>query len=84
MAYTEDDLDYIYYKTRGYCACCGMKLARTNYGLNGGPDAKGRWEVAHRRARARGGSDRFDNLWPMCIPCNRGMGSVDADAWCRG
>ena len=57
MAYTQDELSDIYEKTGGYCACCGKKLAFTNYGLQGGANAKARWEVAHRRARSRGGSD---------------------------
>jgi hypothetical protein len=83
MAYTNEKLSDIYDKTGGYCACCNKKLAFSNYGFNGGPDAKGRWEVAHRRARARGGSDGFGNLWPMCLSCNRGMGVVHAERYCR-
>jgi len=83
MAYAQDDLREIYDKTGGYCACCEKKLSFTNYGLQGGPDAKGRWEVAHRRAQSRGGGDGMANLWPMCIGCNRSMGVVDADRFCR-
>jgi hypothetical protein len=82
MAYTHDQLSEIYDKTNGYCACCSKKLSFSNYGLQGGPYAKGRWEVAHRRARARGGSNRISNLWPMCLECNRGMGIVDANRYC--
>jgi len=83
MAYTDETLRNIYYKTSGYCACCRKKLALTNYGYRGGRFAKGRWEVAHGTARASGGSDDFANLWAMCLPCNRGMGAVDANRWCR-
>ena len=82
MAYSQDDLSDIYDKTGGYCACCEKKLAFTNYGFQGGADAKGRWEVAHRRARSRGGSDRMPNLWPMCVDCNRSMGIIHADRFC--
>ena len=83
MAYSNELLRDIYDKTSGYCACCGKKLAYTNYGYSNGPHAKGRWEVAHRRSRATGGSDGYTNLWPMCVSCNRGMGAAHADAYCR-
>jgi len=83
MAYSNDDLNDIYDKTGGRCACCGKKLAFINYGLGGGARAKGRWEVAHGRPRALGGSDGFRNLWPMCVDCNRSMGAVHAGAFCN-
>lgn len=80
MAYTNEKLRFIYDKSNGNCACCRKKLAFTNYGSRGGP--RGRWEVAHGKSRANGGSDGVSNLWPMCLPCNRGMGTADAARWC--
>ena len=79
MSYSNHILIFIYNKTNGYCACCRKKLALSNYARYG---ERAAWEVAHRRARARGGGDGINNLWAMCIPCNRGMGTVDADRWC--
>lgn len=81
-SYSVEILRLIYNKTKGYCACCAKKLAFTNYGLRGGSGARARWEVAHGKARANGGSDHFANLWAMCVPCNRGMGTANASRWC--
>jgi len=80
MAYSELDLNLIFWKTKGLCACCRGNLDRAHYGRRG-PDP---WEVAHRQARARGGSDLFPNLWPMHRRCNRAMGTVNAAAFCKG
>ena len=73
MAYSEDELNYIYDKTDGYCYHCGKKLAWTNYGI---PDARGAWEVDHSRPLARGGTDYLRNLVPACVPCNRSKGDL--------
>ncbi len=78
LAYSAEQLNEIYDKTEGYCACCGKKLAFTNHGLGGGTNAKGRWEVAHRRAGSKGGGDRLPNLWALCVECNRDMSTADA------
>jgi 5-methylcytosine-specific restriction endonuclease McrA len=68
MAYTEDELNYIYDKNEGYCWHCDKKLAFTNYGRVG---EKGAWEVDHSIPVARGGTDHLNNLVPACIECNR-------------
>ncbi len=68
MAYTDETLSAIYDRTSGYCHICGKKLAFTNYGK---PGARGAWEVEHSVARANGGTDRLNNLYAACIPCNR-------------
>lgn len=68
MAYSTDELEVIYDRTSGYCHLCRKKLAFTNYGVLG---ARGAWEVEHSVARANGGTDRLNNLYAACIPCNR-------------
>lgn len=73
MSYTDEELDYIYSKTGGYCYHCGKKIARSNYGR---PGTKGAWEVDHSRPRSKGGSDYLRNLNPSCIPCNRSKGAL--------
>ncbi len=81
MQYAREDLRAIYDRTSGYCHICGKKLALNNYGRFGD---KGAWEVEHSNARARGGTDRLNNLYPACISCNRSKGAVTtrtARAW---
>jgi 5-methylcytosine-specific restriction endonuclease McrA len=73
MAYSDDELNYIYDKTGGYCYHCGKKLAFTNYGIYG---AKGAWEIDHSRSKSEGGTDYFRNLVPSCISCNRSKGTL--------
>lgn len=68
MPYTDEELNYIYDKTGGYCYYCGKKLAFTNYGK---PKRRGAWEVDHSNPISRGGTDYYRNLFPSCIPCNR-------------
>lgn len=72
MAYDDDRLNRIYYKTDGYCHLCGKKLSRNNYGSNG---SKGAWEVDHSIAKANGGTNHLNNLFPACIPCNNEKGT---------
>lgn len=61
-------LNRIYDKTDGYCHICHKKLSFSNYGIFG---AKGNWEIEHSVARANGGSNHLNNLFPACISCNR-------------
>jgi len=68
MAYTDEDLNYIYDKNEGFCWHCGRKLSFVNYGRLG---EKGAWEVDHSVPKARGGTDHLNNLVPACIACNR-------------
>ena len=53
--YGNDLLNSIYYKTDGYCAYCGKKLAFVNYGILG---ARANWEVDHDVPVSRGGVKR--------------------------
>ncbi len=67
MAYTGEQLDWIYGCTSGYCHLCHTKLSRTNYNR---PGRRGSWHVDHSNARSKGGTDRLSNLKPTCIDCN--------------
>ncbi len=68
MAYTDEMLSAVYDRTSGYCHICGKKLAFTNYAKLG---KRGAWEVEHSVPRAKGGTDRLNNLYAACITCNR-------------
>jgi 5-methylcytosine-specific restriction endonuclease McrA len=67
-AWDDDTINDVYDKNEGYCWHCGKRLAFTNYGYAG---AKGAWEIDHSVPLAQGGTNRFSNLVPACIPCNR-------------
>lgn len=67
MAYDNETLNRIYEKTDGYCHLCHKKLAFTNHGVHG---AKGAWHVEHSKAKANGGTNHLNNLYPACIKCN--------------
>lgn len=73
MGYTNDELNYVYDKTGGYCHYCGKKLAWKNYGQVGERCA---WEVDHSVPKVLGGTDYLRNLWPACISCNRSKGTM--------
>ena len=77
MPFDSEKLKRIYDRTSGYCHLCHAKVAFTNYGRLG---AKGAWHVEHSRARARGGSDHGNNLYPACISCNVGKATMSAAA----
>lgn len=68
MAFDKQRQDEIYKRTDGYCHICRKKLARKNYGK---PGTRGAWEVEHSNSKAKGGSDRLNNLYPACVSCNR-------------
>jgi 5-methylcytosine-specific restriction endonuclease McrA len=68
MAYSDEMLSDIYDRTAGYCHICGKKLAFKNYAA---PGAQGAWEIEHSVPRANGGTERRNNLYAACIPCNR-------------
>ena len=67
--WSDDDLNWIYDRTDGCCHLCGRKVHFHNYGCSG---RVGAWEVEHSVPRACGGTDHRNNLFPACIPCNRG------------
>ncbi len=69
--YSKTELRAIYDRTSGYCHLCGEKMAFTNYGQHG---ERGAWEIEHSNPKARGGTDRANNLYAACIDCNRSKG----------
>src|SRR5690348_1627343 len=71
MLRTTKTLRRIYDRTSGYCHICHRKLALKNYGIAG---AKGAWEIEHSVAKALGGSDHGNNLYPAHVSYNRKKG----------
>lgn len=72
MSYTKEELRKIYDRTEGRCHICRKQLAFKNYGA---PGERGAWEVEHSVPRAKGGSNRRQNLYPAHVTCNRAKGS---------
>lgn len=72
MNLTDDELEYIFDRSGGDCHLCHGKLAFTNYGQAG---RRGAWEIEHSVPRARGGTDRLNNLYAAHIRCNRSKGA---------
>lgn len=68
----KERLQKICRKTDGYCHICHKKLSFSNYGVHG---AKRSWHIEHSVARANGGSDHMNNLFPACISCNIDKGT---------
>lgn len=67
----QERINKVYYKTDGYCHICHKKLSLSNYGKRG---AKGAWHIEHSKAKANGGTDHLNNLFPACISCNEDKG----------
>ncbi len=74
MGYTSEELNAIYDRNGGSCHLCGQRLAFRNYGKKG---KRGAWEVDHSVAKARGGTNRQNNLRSACISCNRSKKAAD-------
>lgn len=70
--FSDERLQQIYDKTKGYCFHCDKKLAWKNYGNLKG---KAGWEVDHSIPISKGGTNHLNNLIPSCIPCNRDKGT---------
>jgi HNH endonuclease len=68
MGYSDDELNDIFDRTDGDCHICFSSLSFGNYGRLG---QRGAWEVDHSNPRARGGTNRRNNLYAACIYCNR-------------
>jgi len=49
----------------GHCFCCKKEIEYST------------WECGHIKPAAEGGPDTIDNLRPTCLPCNRGMGTMN-------
>jgi 5-methylcytosine-specific restriction endonuclease McrA len=65
----------VFEKTHGKCYMCGKQLSFWNR-KNG---ERGAWEVGHKIARAKGGSDLVRNLVPLCWACNRKVGTLGVE-----
>ncbi len=72
MSYDVEILRRIYDRTDGHCHICGKKLSFTNYAIS---SDRGAWEVEHSVAKAKGGTNHPNNLFPACITCNRKKGT---------
>jgi hypothetical protein len=70
--YSEEEINAIYDKTHGCCHLCHKKLAFVNYGKHG---EKGSWHIDHSKPKAKGGTNRANNLLPACISCNLSKGT---------
>ena len=66
--YTEEELRRIFASTNGRCHITHKALSFRNYGKL---KVSGGWEVDHSRPLARGGTNHFNNLRPICIRVNR-------------
>ena len=55
----------IFERTNGKCHLCGKSHDFEEYG------AGGTWEIDHSVPKAKGGTDRVNNLNVCCISCNR-------------
>ncbi len=80
MPYTDEELRYIYDKTRGRCRYCRKRLSLINYGRIG---KRGAWEVDHGVPVSRGGTSYYRNLWPACVDCNRDKSDRTAQSYKR-
>ncbi|MCK6512131.1 HNH endonuclease [Myxococcota bacterium] len=67
MSYNNDELNWVYDRTGGYCFYCGIKLAFVNYGKVGN---RGCWEVDHFIPLASNGAHQPYNWVPACVDCN--------------
>lgn len=60
--------EQVWQKTGGHCWYCGEEVGWAKY------SECAPMHVEHQLPRSRGGTDRFDNLVPACIPCNQRKG----------
>ena len=67
MKYTNEQLNWVYDRTRGYCFYCGIRISFKNYGKVG---ERGAWEVDHFIPKASRGAHQPFNWVPACIDCN--------------
>jgi hypothetical protein len=70
----KERLRKIFRKTDGFCHICHRKLIFANRGILG---ANGAWHIEHSKAKAYGGSDHLNNLFPACISCNIEKGTLN-------
>jgi len=66
MAYTDEDLAFVFNRASGKCIYCGDALIRESYEQPWKPRA---WEVDHFIPLANGGADQPENWVPACVNC---------------
>jgi 5-methylcytosine-specific restriction endonuclease McrA len=69
----------VFEKTHGKCYMCGKQLSFWNRKEG----ERGAWEVGHKIARAKGGSDSMRNLVALCWSCNRKAGTLGVEYYIR-
>lgn len=67
MAYSDDDLNWVYDRTGGRCFYCRISLSFANYGAVG---KRGAWEVDHFVPVVSNGAHQPYNWVPACVDCN--------------
>lgn len=77
MAWTDEQLAYVYDRTGGCCEYCGKRLSWKNYGTTG----RGGWHVDHSVSRFNGGTDYLRNLFPACWSCNLDKGTRNGKSY---
>lgn len=65
----------IFYKCRGKCCFCGMKLQIDN------PNEKDYMTLDHIIAKCKGGTNRDENLQALCWNCNELKNQLDNDTF---
>lgn len=69
-SFTAAEIDDLYRKQRGKCACCRVAL-------------KNVFHRDHIIAVANGGSGLIENIQLLCAPCNQSKGAKDPIAWAQ-
>lgn len=59
-------------KMKGECYCCKSEI-----------DALENWQAGHIQAASLGGSDKIDNLRPLCSTCNQSMSNMNMDDYIK-
>jgi len=67
MAYTIDDIKWVYDRTEGHCFYCGIQLSLKNYGVVG---KRGAWEIDHFIPIRSNGAHQPYNWVAACVSCN--------------
>jgi 5-methylcytosine-specific restriction endonuclease McrA len=67
MAYTDEEIKWIYDRTDGRCIYCGTRLVFDNYSLLA---AQGAWDVNYFIPKLNNGERSRENWVPACITCD--------------
>ena len=57
--WTKADREHVFAKTKGHCCVCGIEMEQA-----------GDWQIQHIIPFSLGGSNNYENLLPICGPCN--------------